>query len=437
MRSPRGGLDHLSAARLHASATTMPRPTLAEIPSPSSRVSADAARLVVVGRRPHHDRDGRAPAARLAALTCCSTCRRSASASDAVEALVEAPGWAAIRRAPAPVGDVERLVARPQPESRRTARAGAPLRARSTPRRRSTTRCGRDASCAVSHASLRPQPLPGLAARITALLVESPPLTAGEAAIRAGIRGGSTACAALTRDAQELIAALEGARARGERHLVAEGPLPARVRLLLRGHRRTSTATCRRTSSAARRSPTASATPRRSCANSSSSSPPPTIAAGSARARCSPSCCSSGARARACAGTPSRASSRASTRWRDSPRPRTKAGLRAAEPAPRQRAVDPRRAAHLSSSGRRRRLLSPRTTPRSTRRPSRSSLTGPNMAGKSTHLRQVALITLMAHAGSFVSWRRRRQVPLTDRIWTRVGIAGRSRRRRPRRSWSR
>ena len=47
-------------------------------------------------------------------------------------------------------------------------------------------------------------------------------------------------------------------------------------------------------------------------------------------------------------------------------------------------------------------------------------LTGPNMAGKSTYLRQVALITLMAHAGSFVPAAQAR-IPLTDRIWTRVG----------------
>ncbi|MFP6662985.1 MAG: DNA mismatch repair protein MutS [Deltaproteobacteria bacterium] len=47
-------------------------------------------------------------------------------------------------------------------------------------------------------------------------------------------------------------------------------------------------------------------------------------------------------------------------------------------------------------------------------------LTGPNMAGKSTYLRQVALITLMAHAGSFVPAASAR-IPLTDRIWTRVG----------------
>jgi len=47
-------------------------------------------------------------------------------------------------------------------------------------------------------------------------------------------------------------------------------------------------------------------------------------------------------------------------------------------------------------------------------------LTGPNMAGKSTYLRQVALIVLMAHMGSFVPARSAR-VGLTDRIFTRIG----------------
>ena len=47
-------------------------------------------------------------------------------------------------------------------------------------------------------------------------------------------------------------------------------------------------------------------------------------------------------------------------------------------------------------------------------------LTGPNMAGKSTVMRQVALTAILAHMGSFVPARRAR-VGLIDRIFTRVG----------------
>ncbi len=49
-------------------------------------------------------------------------------------------------------------------------------------------------------------------------------------------------------------------------------------------------------------------------------------------------------------------------------------------------------------------------------------LTGPNMSGKSTLLRQVALITLMAQAGAFVPARRVR-IGVADRIFTRVGAS--------------
>lgn len=49
-------------------------------------------------------------------------------------------------------------------------------------------------------------------------------------------------------------------------------------------------------------------------------------------------------------------------------------------------------------------------------------LTGPNMSGKSAILRQTALITLMAHMGSFVP-AAKAHIPLTDKIFTRVGAS--------------
>ncbi len=49
-------------------------------------------------------------------------------------------------------------------------------------------------------------------------------------------------------------------------------------------------------------------------------------------------------------------------------------------------------------------------------------LTGPNMSGKSALLRQTALVTLMAHMGSFVPAEIAR-IPLTDKIFTRVGAS--------------
>jgi len=74
--------------------------------------------------------------------------------------------------------------------------------------------------------------------------------------------------------------------------------------------------------------------------------------------------------------------------------------------------------------------LQPASTPADEREPKRPEgrapqialITGPNMAGKSTYIRQVALLTLLAHTGSFVPAKEAR-IDLTDRIFTRIGAS--------------
>ena len=51
-----------------------------------------------------------------------------------------------------------------------------------------------------------------------------------------------------------------------------------------------------------------------------------------------------------------------------------------------------------------------------------SVITGPNMSGKSTYMRQVALITILAQMGSFVP-AKRADICIVDKIFTRIGAA--------------
>ena len=63
-----------------------------------------------------------------------------------------------------------------------------------------------------------------------------------------------------------------------------------------------------------------------------------------------------------------------------------------------------------------------RAVPEAGAPPQIALITGPNMAGKSTYIRQVALLTLLAHTGSFVPATEAR-IDLVDRIFTRIGAS--------------
>ena len=67
-------------------------------------------------------------------------------------------------------------------------------------------------------------------------------------------------------------------------------------------------------------------------------------------------------------------------------------------------------------------LFVPNDTQLGTRDNQVSIITGPNMAGKSTYMRQVALIVLMAQMGSFVPAKSAR-IGIVDRVFTRIGAS--------------
>ena len=341
---------------------------------------------------------------------------------DAIEALVEAPGLRSdLGERLRPVGDVERLVARLSLN-----RAGP----------RELVRLARalDAASAIHDllaAETRPaliariadavSPPPGLAERITALLVESPPLTAGEGgAIRAGADDEVDRLRALTRDAQELIAALEA------RERAASGIASLKVR-----YQRVFGYFFEVTKANLGNVP-AHFVRRQTIANGERYTTPElrdleqqlTTADDRCRQR----------------------ESALFTELLDGVRAHEPALVRLARELASLDAL-----AGLATTAHEQGYVRPSLhrgnalVIRDGRHPvvERTSaqgcfvandatldeeaeqiivLTGPNMAGKSTYLRQVALITLLAHAGSFVP-AAEAQVPLTDRIWTRVGAA--------------
>jgi DNA mismatch repair protein MutS len=341
---------------------------------------------------------------------------------DAVEALVEAPGLRSdVGESLRPVGDVERLVARLS-----LGRAG--------PRELVRLARGLERAAAIHDllgAEARPAlleqiaaavaPPPGLAEQITALLVESPPLTAGEGgAIRPGADDEVDRLRALTHDAQGLIAALEA------RERAASGISSLKVR-----YQRVFGYFFEVTKANLANVP-AHFVRRQTIANGERYTTPELRDLEQQLTTADDRCRQREAALFADLLDAVRAHEGALIRLaRDLASLDALAGL--ATTAHEQGYVRPslHRGSALSIRDGRHPVVE-RTSAQGCFVANDATLdeeseqiivlTGPNMAGKSTYLRQVAIIVLLAHAGSFVP-AAEAQIPLTDRIWTRVGAA--------------
>lgn len=345
-----------------------------------------------------------------------------ASRQDAIAALVEAPGWRTdVAAAISPVGDLERLV------GRLAVGRGGP---------REVARLGRALSAAADVAGLLPPaglparlgeiratvvPPPGLADRIAATLADELPLQAGEGGvIRPGADAEVDRLRALRSDAQGLLAALEAR----EREATGIGSLRIRYQRVFGYFFEVTKAnlklvpahfTRRQTLASAERFTTPELLELERelsgaddlCRRREAALFAALLAEVVAEQGRLATLAHALAELDALAGLASVAHERGYVR------PEVHRGRRLEIRDGRHPVVE-----RTSAAGK----FVPNDTVLDDDREQIVVLTGPNMAGKSTYLRQVALVVLLAHAGSFVP-AASASVPLTDRIWTRVGAA--------------